>query len=260
MKRKSTSSGGTAKKAAADQKYDVRTGRWMVVPRTRAAATTAAAVRAAVSEKKGVDTDVSISSGSLVTTTNTNANAFVLNLVQQGTGSWNRVGRKSHLTSVRVKGILSHTATAQVTTGIMLSNFIRMVIVWDKQPSGAAIPSFDQIFGITAQDGTESCPDITCPPRYDNMDRFRVIKDKTIPMNVGVVGPTGTTLNTQHLQEVDEYVKLPSLESVYSGQSAPMTIADVSTGALYLYFRAYNNSAGASQCAVDAIARLRYTD
>ena len=135
-----------------------------------------------------------------------------------------------------------------------------MLVVWDKQPSGAAIPSFDSIFGITAQDGTESCPDITCPLRYDNMDRYRVLRDKVFDLNVGVVSATGTTSASQQYCNFDEYVSLKNLESVYSGQSSPMTIADISTGALYVIFRAYYNTASSSQAAVDGVARLRYTD
>ena len=57
---------------------------------------------------------------------------------------------------------------------------------------------------------------------------------------------------------VDEYVKLNNLESVYSGQSTPMTIADISTGALY--FVARSQLVTASSITIDAIARLRYKD
>jgi len=253
-KRKSTGGHGTSKKAKTSDRYDERTGRWM------SSAPAKRVVSVAVAEKKGMDTDVSLTAGNVLNTTNTNGGAFVLNLVQAGTGSWNRVGRKTHLKSVRVKGLVSHTATPNATTGAMVSNFVRMVLVWDKQPSGAAVPSFDSIFGITAQDGTESCPDVMCPPRYDNMDRFRIIRDKTVDLNIGVVDALGTIRLTQYICNIDEYVKLADLECVYSGQSSPMTIADISTGALYLYFRAYNNASGASECTVDAVSRLRYTD
>jgi len=253
-KRKSTGGHGTSKKVKTNERYDERTGRWM------SSAPAKRTVSVAVADKKGVDTDVSVASGNLINTTNTNGVAFVLNLIQAGTGSWNRVGRKAHLKSVRVKGLVSHTATPTATTANMLANFVRMVLVWDKQPSGAAVPSFDAIFGVTAQDGTESCPDIMCPPRYDNMDRFRIIRDKTVDMPICVVDSSGSLKNTQAIINVDEYVKLSDLECVYSGQSSPMTIADISTGALYLYFRAYNNVSGQSVCAFDGITRLRYTD
>ena len=71
-------------------------------------------------ELKGLDTDVSIPSGSLLNTTNTNGNTFVANLIQAGTGSWNRVGRKTHLKSLRLKGVMVQSAQPAATTGNML--------------------------------------------------------------------------------------------------------------------------------------------
>ena len=54
-------------------------------------------------EMKGMDTDISYVS--VIGSTNTNAGIYVLNLVQQGNGSWNRVGRKTHSSSVRLRGM-----------------------------------------------------------------------------------------------------------------------------------------------------------
>ena len=209
-------------------------------------------------ETKGMDTD--ISTGVIVSTTNTNANIGVLNLVQQGAGSWNRVGRKIHAKSIRIKGVVIFGSAPVVATGILSQCSFRMILVWDKQPSGSAIPSFDTIFGITTQDGTESCPDITCPLRYDNMDRFRVLKEWFISPPSVPLAATGSAPNTFQAVNFDEYTKLPMLESVYSGQSQPMTIADVSTGALYVIMRQTSNSGTASQVTFDGIARLRYRD
>ena len=230
--------------------------------RARMAARRAAPARfirpARAGETKGMDTDISVLS--IVSTTNTNANIGVLNLVQQGAGAWNRVGRKIHAKSVRIKGVVNFSSAPTLATGILSQCAFRMILVWDKQPSGSAIPSFDTIFGITAQDGTESCPDITCPLRYDNMDRFRILKDWFISPPSIPLAATGTAPNTFHPVNFDEYTKLPMLESVYSGQSQPMTIADVSTGALYLIMRQTSNSGTASQVTFDGIARLRYRD
>jgi len=207
-------------------------------------------------EVKGMDTDLSFSP--VIATTNTNASSFVLNLIQQGAGSWNRVGRKSHAKSLRIKGHLDFTVAPIVATGVSQQNSCRMVVVWDQQPSGNALPAFDTIFGITAQDGTESCPDITCPPKFDNMDRFRVLLDRQYAPNPIYFSSAGTGPSGQIQLPVDEYLRLSGQETVFSGQSAPMTIADISTGAIYVYFRALIN--GQSTVTSDLIARLRYTD
>jgi len=207
-------------------------------------------------EMKGVDTDLSVTA--VVGTTNTNANIQVLNLIQQGNGSWNRVGRKTHLSSVRIKGAITFITAPVLATGVASAPSLRILLVWDKQPSGSAIPSFDTMFGITAQDGTESCPDVTCPLKYDNMDRFVVLKDMymTAPCNPSFSIGSGPQISVN--VGIDEYLKLKDLESVYSGQSSPMTIADISTGALYFIVR--SQLSGTSSVNVDGIARLRYKD
>lgn len=208
-------------------------------------------------EIKGMDTD--LSQTPIVSTTNTNDNAFCLNLVQAGAASWNRVGRKTHLKSLRVVGNVLFN-TQPTATGGALDNYVRVVVVWDKQISGGAIPTYDTVFGITSQAGVESCPDITCPLRYDNMDRFKVICDTVIEQPPLPVQSIAGTAAIAHYVPFDKYLKLKNLESVYSSNSSPMTTADISTGALLIYFRARINTAGQAIATSDCIARLRYTD
>lgn len=208
-------------------------------------------------EKKGVDFD--ISNAAIVDTTNTNDDIAVMNLIQSGNGSWNRIGRKVKLDSIRLKGV------AECIIGLDGSNHLygsalRMLLVWDKQPSSGTIPTFDDIFGITEQDGTESST-VMAPPRYDNMDRFRVLMDKTLHANPDVYN-AGAGGDNYFVTPFDYYVKLRGCESNYSGQSQPMTIADISSGALYLVYRATENTAGSKawQVQSSSVARLRYTD
>lgn len=213
-------------------------------------------------EKKGVDTDLSSSGLAIAATTNTNANCFVLNLIQTGSGSWNRVGRKVSLQSVRVRGQAIYNYGDVAVTGNILGNCMRMVVVWDKQPSGGAIPAFDVVFGKTSQLGTESCTFVD-PVRFDNMERFSVLRDTVIDMHPNFFnGAAGTTDLNSEVYTFDEYVPLGGRETVYSGQSNPLTIADISTGALYVYFRAIANTSDDSsvEIASTSFARLRYTD
>lgn len=214
-------------------------------------------LRAAASEKKGVDTDLGIA-GPIINTTNTNAQAFVLNLIQQGAGSWNRVGRKSILRSLRIKGWFTLSQGFTLPNGTTKENIVRMVVVWDKQPSGA-IPNFGAIFGITDQTGTESSPNILVPPKYDNMDRFVVLKDVVIDNRAQGFFGGGAAPGTSQLVSVDCYIKLGLKETVFSGQTAPMSISDIASGALYVYFRAVNSDAE-SFAAFAGQARLRYSD
>jgi len=205
-------------------------------------------------EKKGVETPIS-SVGNIVATTGTNADSFVLNLIQAGNGSWNRVGRKVHLKSVRLFGVAGCTYTANAGLGV---GFLRMVVVWDKQPSGGAIPAWDQIFGNTDQSGTETSS-VMSRPRYDNMDRFQVLRDVELLPQALFDGVTAADLRSVYFP-FDEYIKLGNKEVVFSGQSTPMTIADISTGALYVYYRAPVVSATSNWTVTNAFARLRYSD
>jgi len=213
-------------------------------------------------EKKGVDTEIAIA-GDILDTTNTNGDSFVLNLIQTGNGSWNRVGRKVYLKSARIRGVAQLDMLPAVTTSALYTSLIRMVVVWDKQPSGNAIPTYDSIFGSTAQDGTEST-DCLDAVKYDEMGRFSVLRDKVIELSPFVIDTTGSSKLTSIQCQFDEYIKLGNKEVVYSGQSTPMTIADISTGALYLYFRQTTNTGGATgniwRITDDSKCRLRYSD
>lgn len=208
-------------------------------------------------EIKGMDT--SIANASIVSSTNTNGSANVLNLVQAGTGSWNRVGKKIRMKSLRLSGVATFSITPTFATGASQDTSIRMVVVYDKQPSGAALPSFDTIFGSTDQSGTESTITIFDPPRYDNMERFTVLRDCKIDNPDMAVPAFGSGPTQTNPVVFDEFIKLKGIDTVYSGQSVPMTISDISTGGLYVYFRSLTNSAIAS-CTITGMARLRYYD
>jgi len=219
-----------------------------------------AAVRKTV-EKKGMDTSLAVT-GPILNTTNTNGDAIVVDLVQQGAGSWNRVGRKINLKSLRVRGVVTWTYTNQAVTGDIVGNTLRMVVVWDKQPSGNAIPTFDTVFGITAQDGTESST-FLAPVKYDNMDRFSVLRDVVMDFKPRFFNGAGGTTDLQiEARPFDEYIELKNREVVFLGQTNPMTIADISTGALYVYFRALAAINDVNDLAINAVsfARLRYID
>lgn len=213
-----------------------------------------------VVEKKGVDGDMGTAIAAIVDTTNTNDDAIVLNLIAPGNGSYNRVGRQVTLKSLRLWGEFIHENSAAAASPYAGIN-VRMVVVWDKVPGGT-VPTYDTIFGITNQAGTEST-DMYDPVKYDSMDRFRVISDTIVHCKAygGGGDPTTTKIATANFYQFDKYIKLPQLKSNYSGQSSPCTIADIGQGALYVYFRASDNSASNFvSMSTSSRYRLRYTD
>lgn len=210
-------------------------------------------------EKKGVDFPLDVTQ--VVATTNGTQAAYCINLTQQGVGSWNRIGRKIQNQSIRLRGGIVWTLDQEPTTLNYNGNTLRMVVVWDKQPSGS-FPTFDTVFGVTGQDGTETTTFLN-PVKYDNMDRFSVLRDLVIDFEPPIYNAAAGTQNAVVVRKsFDEYIKLGGKETVYSGQSSPATIADVSSGALYVYFRVAANATNTNQIAIDtnSFARLRYTD
>lgn len=213
-------------------------------------------------ELKGMDTLVTEASA-IVNTTNDGSNTTVLNLVPPGSGSFNRVGRKIRMKSVRLRGIARLQSGQASTTGNYQFCPLRMVVVFDKQPSGA-LPVFSDIFGYTPQTGTEaSTPWANL--RYDNTDRFKVLKDCLIQPSVAVASALSGGTETDSFYDVpfDEYIKLKGLETVYSGQSATQTIADISSGALYVIWRVPSASVASTflwTVSAVSLARLRYYD
>lgn len=211
-----------------------------------------------VTELGGMDTD--ISQGLVPITTNSNANIVVLNLIQPGNGSWNRHGRKVILKSLRLRGCMTYTNTSIVTTYNSTRSVCRMVVVWDKNPNSGVIPTWDTIFGATGQTGTEDSTPFD-GLRFDNTARFRVLKDCIImPPEVMPLGAAATASVTSYVP-FDEFLDLKGLETVYSGETNPLTIADIASGALYVGWRAANNSSTSDSWTIGsgfASARLRF--
>jgi len=203
------------------------------------------------SELKGVD--FQIDSNPVINTTSTNAQIYVVNVVQAGNGSWNRVGKKIRMKSLRIKAILEWSNISSLT---LLQNTFRMIVVYDKQPSSGAVPTYDTIFGGTDQNGVEACT-LLSNLRYDNTERFTVLKDDVITSKYTTAQSANTT---QYQENYDCFIKLKGLVTVFSGQSAPMTIADISSGALYVIVRAEQNSGVASCVVQNSVVRLRYYD
>lgn len=212
------------------------------------------------SELKGMDTDIAISAGSVLATTNDNGASFVLNLIRTGSASYNRIGRKIALHSLRLRGQAFLNYTDTTTSGDLVGNQLRMVVVYDQLPGGT-IPTFDSIFGHTVQAGTEST-DFLDPPKYDGMERYRVLYDKVISISPQTTNASGGSSDlVVAMTHFDKYISLKGLNSAYSGESSPQTIADIAAGAVYVYFRGYLNETSTRwQIGPYSVARIRYTD
>lgn len=210
-------------------------------------------IRSIAMEKKGVDTE--INTGPVTTNTASSANAFTLNTPQQGSGYWQRVGRKIHLESLRIKGSILNIFDQGLTVS-GASAVCRMVVVWDKQSSGGL--QFDGIFGHTNNLGTESS-DILDPISFDQMERFVILRDKVWECNPPSISNAEADDSLRTNTYFDEYIDLKGKVTTFDNSTSPGAVADIASGAIYVYFRV-SNSTNMDTFIENAHARLRYRD
>jgi len=190
----------------------------------------------------------------------TNADFFCLNLIQQGDGAWNRVGRKIQLESVRLRGTITTIFVPQTTTLNRISQTVRLILLWDAEPHGSAAEAFDSVFNSVDQVGNRQTR-LYAPVNPDKRERYRIIRDMSFSMNAQLALSGGTENKEYQKLVIDEFIPLKGLTSVYSVTSDPLTIASVQTGALYLIMRAHTDNT--SLCwsnSEDTHALLTYTD
>lgn len=203
---------------------------------------------------KGLDTDVS--KINISTNMSTNGEVLPLNLIQAGTGSWNRVGRIVTMKSIRLRLNMSLVFSADQDS---LSKTVRYLIVYDKQPNGT-LPVKSDIIQYKEQSGTEA-GSWNGFLAYDNMERFTILKDQTVVLKVPprTFKSDGVPVGDQEYNRFDEcYLRLNHITN-YKSESTPMTIADISTGALYLIYLVEPEGGGTVSINT-SFARLRYTD
>jgi len=216
-------------------------------------------------EKKGCD--VSFTSTFITNATNTNANIFLLNGIQEGVGSWNRIGRYIWNKSLELDLAVQYRSASSASDSVQdVAQWLRCTVVWDKQPNNGSIPQFNTIFGHTDQAGTESVT-VQDHLRYDNMFRFKVISDQYInPEYVNTsanntAATSGASIISETTMRYHKYIKLGNKMTNFSGTADPMTTANISTGALYLVLRTPLGGGQDGWYLSDiSTARLRYVD
>jgi len=183
-------------------------------------------------------------------------------MTAQGSGSFNRIGNKIAMQSLRLKGIVTTTFTPAATTGATVAQTWRVVVVYDKTPSGA-LPTFDAIFGSIENDGDVVTGFLT-NLLLTKTKRFRVLKDCVMTASaMGIPSaipgtPASSTYTSQIEQYIDEFVPLKGLETQYTATQATPAITDISSGGLYVYLRASDNGSGAQSTSQNMSARLRF--
>jgi len=163
-----------------------------------------------------------------------------LNLIQMGTGFYNRIGQKVTIRSYDLSCSFANQADP-ITTNVIA----RFLLVWDKSPNGTA-PVMMDILGGTNYSGATGVG-FNVKSFIPNSSRFIILRDKTVEGNPGK--------NSQ--PQVHLFGKC-NLVSHYGSNSDPPAIANIREGAL-LFIGFYDDSAGGAS-AYDITSRIAYTD
>lgn len=180
-----------------------------------------------------------------------------VNIIQEGSSFYNRVGRRIHMKSLHLTGTL--TSTGQ---GAGVYEYLRVMVVYDRQPNGAypaiadLLSDYDNTGAVTSTSYAGVNP--------NNADRFLVLRDIRvgIPLNtIGAAQDTTPVDNTsgQRVTPLNEFIKLSDLETHYKASSNPAVVGDQASGSLFVFF--YGNVAAANAAyQMTWKSRLRFTD
>jgi len=211
-------------------------------------------------EIKTVDTNVSslAGMGQIVATLNTNENAACLNLIQQGTADYNRVGKSVNMKSLRIRGTLLNIFNLPaLSNSDYTEKYIRMVVVHLKNEE-SAYPGYNVLFGEVDQRGAVF-NQLTSPVVPYKLNEVTVLRD--VMLKITQDNPM-LGINDEHYSRChfDEYIPLKGLQTVYRGTNDPLAISSVQSGAIVVYFRA-TSDVGNDYCGLESChARLRYED
>jgi len=176
------------------------------------------------------------------------ANNFVLmNPVQSGGDFYKRDGAKITLKNLHIRGYIRPRATHPSgggggSTYISAPGCLRMLVVYDRQPTGA-LPSTTDLLRSHDQAGVAGTTFIS-EINLNERARFTILRDRMwavspFTFNVddknyvdytGAWYTGGDTLGWQ----INEFIKLKDLQTIFKGTDNPLTIAHISTGAIYM--------------------------
>lgn len=173
---------------------------------------------------------------------NTTGSLTLMHVPLPGYARTQRVGNKTSLKHLCIRGrvILNVTNTSSATQQS------RLMVVYDTQPN-AALPSVTDILN---QANPES------QRRLDNEARFFFVHDQSFEFSL--VNVTVGTYGTPIIHNVLVEKFLPPTLTVFNGTNGG-TIADITTGALYMFWIG-SNAAGGNDCTFIGTTRTLYTD
>jgi len=180
-----------------------------------------------------------------------------INGVKQGTADNQRTGKYIKLKSLRLRGSIQHNYSAADTTGNIVSNIARVIVVMSKLPdNSAAGPSLHTIFGN--KDSTGHTWNTILDDLKPNLSsRYRVLRDMVFACN-----PTSFNHEFGEDDDVinnypfDEFIDLMNIKQQYRGPED----TDIELNKILVYAVALHNDAD-NFCKLTTFhSRLVFTD
>lgn len=188
------------------------------------------------------------------------------NLIQEGVGNWNRIGRKINMKSLYITGLIAPT---NANTAALAEDYNRIIVFYDRQANGANI-TFANLIQSRDQIGTGVSNTALDHINMDNRERFIVLMDRRIVTPpIGANGVTATNNNitmetngegSDGNMKIQRYIKLQGLETHYSNTTNPAVIGNISTGALGMVVISVNATGNSRAYNFVYTARLKFID
>jgi len=186
------------------------------------------------------------------------ATFICVNTVQEGSSFYNRIGRRIQMQSLHVTGDIIDNGTA----GGAVGHYLRIMMLYDRQPNGAAPVIGDVLTDYGSQGVTSSTS--YSHLNMNNADRFKILRD----LRIHIADDSTNTVDnvdqaiidyTNNRVNVNEFIRLGALDVHYKASSNPGVIGDIASGALWVV--TFGNVASASSpYSFKWTARLRYND
>lgn len=209
-------------------------------------------------EVKSVDFPLGASSVSMALSTT--AVFILMNETVTGAGFFNRIGSKISMQNVYVNGFIVLSSS---NSGVVPEDYLRVMIVYDKQANGAA-PALTDVLANYDYNGATTTSALS-GMNMNNRDRFLMLADERIYLpSVGVDGVNaGFTTLTPDPNKSDTYIlkrfiKLRNLEGLYKASGGG--IGDIATGALWLITVTQNVAVGQTAWTLVVNGRLKFYD
>jgi len=159
-----------------------------------------------------------------------------VNCVAQGATSYNRIGTKIVIKSIKFDSTFTLRGTAPTQA------VVRWMLVYDRQPNGA-FPAFSSLLS----ENISTVPSMYSGINMANRSRFLVLRDQTYALDA----------EQRQIVHASAYIRT-GLESQFTSNTA--TIGDITTGALYLVAFADSNAAATYVAMTQSRFRIRYFD